>query len=200
MTAPPTIINARIECSAKTLKELGLHKEPVGYGTLEVDPFFCWYSHLTLLDCKKCLLFVNALTRYPVFVLKVSRKEIQHFNALLGESLKPQLYDEGVSDKIIHKFLEHLYQPEISKSKNRSIIGTAVDYERLIRAHLEHSPPNTQAKTQTEMSLRLARTPIVSMRPDPFPNEVFCAELFRRYGETGHFRFDPIATKPSSLH
>lgn len=112
----------------------------MGYGNLEVDPFFCWYAHLFYLNRKKCLLFVNALTMYPVLAADLSRKEIHYFNAMLGESLKPQLYDEGVSEDVISKFLEHLYKPEISKSKNRSIIGTAVDYERLIRAHLEYSP------------------------------------------------------------
>lgn len=197
MTQSNTMINARMECSAKTLKELGLEKEPVGYGSLEVDPFFCWYAHLFYLNRKKNLLFVNSLTRYPVLAVEISRKEIHYLNAVLGESLKPQLHDEGVSDYVISRFLEHLYKPEISKSKNRSIIGTAVDYERLIRAHLEYSPAYHQGGTPTQMSLRLARTPILAMRPHPFPDQVFSAELLRRYGETGHFRFDRLATKSS---
>ena len=88
-------INARIECSAKTLKELGLQKEPVGYGNFEVDPFFCWYAHLIFLNRKKCLLFINALTRYPVLAVDLSRKEIRYLNAMLGESLKPQLMESS---------------------------------------------------------------------------------------------------------
>jgi hypothetical protein len=191
-----TTINARIECSVKTLKELGLQKEPIGYGNLDADPFFCWYSHLFYLNREKCLLFVNVLTRYPVLVVGVSRIEIRYSNALLCESLMLQLHDEGVSNEIICKFIQHLYRPEISKSKNRSIIGTSVDYERLIRAHLEYSPDHTMPQTQTQMSLRLARTPVLSMEPDAFPYKVFSGELLKRYGETGHFRFDPVAMKP----
>jgi hypothetical protein len=200
MSHPATIINARIECSAKTIKELGLNKEPLGYGNLEVDPLFCWYAHLFYLNRKKCLLFVNTLTRYPVLSVELSRKEIQNFNAVLGESLKAQLFDEGVSDEVIAKFLQHLYRPEISKSKNRSIIGTAVDYERLIRAYFEYPTDPRGPITQTQMSLRLARTPILSMRPDPFPYKVFSAQLQSRYGETGHFRFDSVAMRPSPPH
>lgn len=194
-----TIINARIECSARTLKELGLQKEPIGYGNLDADPFFCWYSHLFHLNRKKCLLFVNVLTRYPVLIVGVSRVEIRYSNALLCEGLKPQLNDEGVSDEIIFRFIQHLHRPEMSKSKNRSIIGTAVDYERLIRAHLEYSPDHTMPQTEAQMSLRLARTPILAMQPDNYPYKVFSDELLKRYGETGHFRFDTVAMKPMPI-
>jgi len=192
MTALHSIINSRIECSAKTLRELGLSKQPVGYGKLEVDPFFSWYAHLLYLNRRKCLLFVNTLTRYPVLAIYLSRDEIRNANAILGENLKIQLYAEGVSGDVIAKFLEHLYQPEISKSNNRSIIGTAVEYERVMDAHLSYSPENRRAKNQTEMSLQLARTPILAMKPEPFPYKVFSDQLLKRYGETGHFKFDMI--------
>jgi hypothetical protein len=134
-----------------------------------------------------------------VIAVELSRKEIRHFNAILGETLKVQLHDEGVSERVIIKFLAHLYQPEISKTKNRSIIGTAVDYERLIHSHVEYSPVYVQAKTQTELSIKLARTPILAMKPDPFPYKVFSAELFKRYGDTGHFDYEPIPVKPYLL-
>lgn len=190
MTGLHSIINSRIECSAKTLKELGLSKEPVGYGKLEVDPLFSWYAHLLYLNRKKCLLFVNTLTRYPVLAIYLSRDEIRNINTILGENLRLQLYAEGVSDDVVAKFLEHLYRPEISKSKNRSIIGTAVEFERMIDTHLRYSPKNRCAKTQTDMSRRLARTPILAMKPGPFPYKVFSDQLLLRYGETGQFKFD----------
>jgi hypothetical protein len=181
------VINARIECSAKTLKELGLSKEVVTHGTLDVDPFFSWYCHFFFLNRKKCLLFVNTLTRYPVLAINLSRKEIKQLNSVLGETLRIQLLEEGVPDNVIDQLLLHLYKPEISKSKNRSVIGTAVTLEKDLRAHLQFAPYDVRAKTQIEMSLLLARTPICSMKPDPFPERCFSNELLKRYGETGHF-------------
>ena len=181
------VIKARIECSAKTLKELGLSKEVISHGTLDVDPFFSWYCHLFFLNRKKCLLFVNTLTRYPVLAINLSRKEIKQLNSILGETLRIQLREEGVPDNVIAQLLLHLYRPEISKSNNRSVIGTAVTLEKDLRAHLEFAPDDVRAKTQIEMSLLLARTPICSMKPDPFPERCFSNELRKRYGETGHF-------------
>jgi hypothetical protein len=189
------ITNARIECSVKTLKELGLHKDPVGYGRIEVDPFFCWYAHLLYLNRKKCLLFVNVLTRYPVLAVNLSREDIQDFNAVLGESLKPQLRDEGVSEGAINRFLEHLFRPEISKSSNRSIIGTAVEYERMIRDYTVYSDAHHFPITEAQISMRLARIPILSMKPEPFSYKVFSSELKRRYGDSGRFDFDPFSKK-----
>lgn len=194
------MISARIECSAKTLKELGLHKEPVSYGTPGVEPFFSWYAHLFHLDRKKCLLFVNCLTRYPVVALYLSRKEIRYLNAILGESLKPQLAREGVPDGTTMKFLEHLYRPEITKSNNRSIIGTAVDYQRQLFSQLDNPHWTDKLQTQTDISLLLARTPILVMKEDSFPYSVFKKQLAERYGETGNFPRAPFESQLRVLH
>lgn len=184
MTDTNYILPARIECSLKTLKEIGLHKEPVGYGFAEVDPFFCWYAHLFYLDHKKCMLFINALTRYPVIALAISRKEIFHLNYLLGETLRTQLAYKNVPQEIIMKFLEHLYRPELCKSKNRSIIGTAVDYEYHIKAHLDHASEERIAKSQEQLSSIISKIPCSILKYDD-PSTAFRNELEKRYGQTG---------------
>jgi len=178
---------SRIECSAKTLKELGLGKEAIGYGETEVDPFFTWYCHLFFIDRKKCLLFVNALSRYPIFRFYVNRQDIRRLNELLQETLEAAMREEGVPDTVISQVIQPLSNPNISKSKNRRIIGTAVEYQRLIFAGFEAPYGQLGEMSDLRESLYMARTPIVAMKPDCFPYSVFREELQKRYGETGRF-------------
>jgi hypothetical protein len=192
--------DARLECSIKVLGELGLKKEPLGYGDPAVDPFFAWYVHLFHYERKKSLVFVNCRTRYPIIAPFVTRDEIRALNIILAQHLRAALIAEGVTDAVISKFLVHLSSPEISKSNNRSVIRSSAEYERLIFAILENPYHPGGIYTQTEMSLRLARTPILTLKPNHFPYSAFSSEILRRYGETGHFRFDPIAMKPAPLH
>lgn len=191
---------AQIECSAKTMKELGISKQSIDYGNSDLDPFFCWYCHLFFMNRTKHLLFVNALSRYPVVTNEVTRKEIRNLDALLAFALTLQLQQEGVSHEVNHRITEDLASPKISKSNNRTIIGTAVEYERLLWAYLEYSPHHRRPETPTQMGLKLARTPMVKMRPEPFPYRVFSDQLLARYGDTGHFDFNPIALKANRIN
>lgn len=173
---------SRIECSAKVLKELG--KQGAPYGDTEVDPFFSWYCNLFFIDGKRCLLFVNTLSRYPILRFYVSRQDIGRLNELLQETLADVLRAEGVSDNLIFQVIQPLAKPELTKSKNRSIIGSTVDYQRLILTGLDYEP---REMCDLRESLDLARTPIIAMKGDSFPYSVFREELQKRYGETGHF-------------
>lgn len=192
------IIPSHIECSAKVLKELGIPNQKVGYGSFEVDPFFCWYAHLFYLQGKKSLLFLNSLTRYAVVALDQPRSEIRLINAVLGDNLQCILNREKVPADVIKKYVEHLYQPEITKSKNRSVIGTAVDFEFQLKCILENSCPS-ELKTQADLSIELSRTPINKL-PEHFPHDFMRKELLKRYGQTGEFAHDPWQKPEETLH
>lgn len=190
-----TTSGAIFHCSSKVLKELGVRNEQIENGDGVVDPFFCWYVHLFSLHRKKCLLFVNVLTRYPVFVPNVKRAEIRTLDALLATHLEVQLVDEGVSRACISSVIMPLCSSKIAKSNNRSVIGCAVEFERQIMAYLFYAQKEETPITASALSLRLARVPISSLRPSFFPYLLFRDELMSRFGETGHFTSDPIAMK-----
>ena len=192
------IFPARIECSAKVLKELGIPNQKVGYGSFEVDPFFCWYAHLFYMRGKKSLLFLNSLTRYSVVALNQSRSEIRHINAILGDNLQCILNREKVPDEIIKKYVAHLYQPELTKSKNFSVIGSTVDFASLIR-RISNNPHTPYIKTQLDFSIRLSRTPVLTS-PVYFPYKRMQEELLTRYGQTGEFAHNPWQKPEENLH
>jgi hypothetical protein len=190
-----TNATSQIHCSARTLKEIGLPPKSVGYGDPETDQFFCWYCNLLYINRKKHLMFVNAATRYPLLSAEVTRTDIRSLNSVLAFSLVLQLRDEGVSHDVIHHLTSDLANPILAKSNNRSIIGTAVEYERMMWAYLAPSAHARTPETPTQMGLKLARVPIPKMRPDPFPYRVFRDQLLARYGDTGHFDFNPVSLK-----
>lgn len=190
----------QIHCSTRTLKEIGLPPKSIGYGDPETDQFFCWYCNLLYINRKKHLMFVNAATRYPLLSEEVTRDDIRSLDAVLVFSLVLQLQNEGVSHDVIHNVTSDLANPTLAKSNNRSIIGTAVEYERMMWAYLEPSPHSRTPETPTQMGLKLARVPIVKMRPEPFPYKVFQNQLLARYGDTGHFDFNPISLKSNLFH
>ena len=145
-------------------------------------------------------MFVNAATRYPLLSEAVTRDDIRLLDAVLAFSLVLQLQNEGVSPDVIHKVTSDLANPTLAKSNNRSIIGTSVEYERMMWAYLEPSPHSRTPETPTQMGLKLARVPIVKMRPEPFPYKFFREQLLARYGDTGHFDFNPISLKSNLFH
>ena len=90
--------------------------------------------------------------------------------------------------------------PELSKSKNRSIIGTAVDFEQLTKTFLTQYEIESRDVTQTEMSLKLSRVPILVMKPESFPYRAFSEELKKRYGKTGKFAHEMPRARVETLH
>jgi hypothetical protein len=190
----------QILCSTRTLKEIGVPPKSIGYGDAETDQFFCWYCNVLFINRKKHLMFVNAATRYPLLSEQVTRDDIRSLGAVLAFTLVLQLKEEGVSHDVIHKVTSDLANPTLGKSNNRSLIGTAVEHERMMWAYLEPSPHRRTPETPTQMGLKLARVPMLKMRPEPFPYRVFRDHLLARYGDTGHFDFNPISLKTDLFH
>jgi hypothetical protein len=191
---------SQIHCSARTLKELGVPPKSVDYGNPDADQFFCWYCNLIFINRKKHLIFVNMATRYPVLSEEVTRRDMHSLDSVLAFSLVQQLQDEGVAHEVIHHLTSDLAKATLAKCNNRSIIGTAVECERMMWAYLEYSPHRRSPETPTQMGLKLARVPILKMRPEPFPYRIFKEQLLARYGDTGHFDFDLDSLSRTPFH
>jgi hypothetical protein len=120
-----------------------------------------------------------------------AKGDCAHIGELLSFNLQLQLSLEGVGFENSCRLTDHYTEPEITKSRNRSVIGTAVDYEQGIIVHL-NNPYAPAARDQVELSVLMARTPILSMKGEHFPCKAFSNELLKRYGEAGHFGFEIV--------
>ena len=57
-----------------------------------------WNGHLFFLDRKKCLVFVNNLTHYSVFMTEFAKKDLANFETLFYHRLEEQLkHDQIIS-------------------------------------------------------------------------------------------------------
>ncbi len=84
-----------------------------------------WNAHLFFIERKKCLIFVNSLTHYSVFIPAVLKKDLKQINNLFFNRLTEQLINDGV----IHQQneIETIWKPTdlcfYKTNNNKSAIG-----------------------------------------------------------------------------
>jgi len=89
---------------------------------------------------KKCIVFVNNLTAYSVFIIDILKKDLKNIDVLFYSRLIEQLKH----DKIIGKdgFYESLFPLEemkfIKTNNDRKIIGRINDSVEMFKSHLFH--------------------------------------------------------------
>ena len=84
-----------IHCTTKLQKEMGLKKADlceVALGYSYLDP---WHGNLFLVDCRKCVLFVNGKKVFNLIPADVSRAQIRDLGGLFNGMLRCVLADEG---------------------------------------------------------------------------------------------------------
>lgn len=85
-------------------------------------------------------MFVNMATRYPALSEEVTRRDMRSIDSVLAFSLVLQLQDQGGAHEVTHNPTSDLSKAPLAKCNIRSIIGTGVEYERMMCAYLEYSP------------------------------------------------------------
>ena len=91
---------------------------------------------------------------------------------------------EGVSEQVRELYCRQFQNGKYGKSSNRSVIGTAVEYERMLKDHLSYASTKSYTK-QEDLSRYLARTPLIG--PKLWPHKAMKEALLERFGETGEF-------------
>lgn len=85
----------RVYCSKKLGDYIGSIDKNLPQDSLELKP--CdWNAHLFILDRKKCLILVHALTYYTVFIDKLLKKDLQHLNSILEARFKSQFDNDNL--------------------------------------------------------------------------------------------------------
>ena len=70
-----------------------------------------WNAHMFFLDKRKCLIFVNNLTFYTVFIIDVLKRDIKNLNSIFLNRFIEQL----VNDKVIEAklYIKHTFSCRI---------------------------------------------------------------------------------------
>lgn len=99
-----------------------------------------WNGHLFFMDRKKCLVFVNNLTNYSVFMPDFVKKDLPNFETLFYHRLEEQLKHDGVVanseafDKLFPRDGFQFYKT----NNDRRITGRINDLVQTFKLHRVH--------------------------------------------------------------
>ena len=111
-----------IKCTAKLAKRAGLSLSP----SLEQTPDD-WHANIFTFDRRFYVIFVHDKTRLSCLAGPVKKPDLQDLEHLLSQSLRTVLLHEGFSKTAIAHALGKINGMKISKTDNRSVLGTIND-------------------------------------------------------------------------
>lgn len=96
-----------------------------------------WYAHLFYVDKRKCIVFVNILTYYTVFVVDIVKKDVQRIDEIFMTRLKEQMRHDMFIVDINHPVpvSENGEIKFIRTSNNKKAIGKINEFVYMFKVH-----------------------------------------------------------------
>lgn len=172
-------------CTAKLRREFGIKDRELAEVDSLNEPLSNWYADLIRIGSRKSVIFVHPETRYVLVALDRKRPEIKKLSALFRDLLRQVFMAEGVGDLVVADILGEDEGATISKTANKSVIGTMTEMARTIRWEFD-SPEEVIRDQEAAISMKLSDTPILSLK-NHFPYEKMSELLREQYGFAGQF-------------
>jgi|LGVF01.1.fsa_nt_gb hypothetical protein len=115
---------AILRCTQKLLSELKL--KPSDSKELPSD-ISGWHANLLRIDRRKCVLFTHDTTLYSFFVHGLKKPDFENIREVFRQNFFKSLIAEDMPQKQIEIFLEANREIIISKTNNRSVLGSMND-------------------------------------------------------------------------
>lgn len=115
---------AILRCTKKLLNELKIKPSE------ETDTFVelgSWHANLLRIDRRKCVLFTHDTTLYSFLVPGLKKPHFQNFREVFGQNLFKNLRLESFPQNQIEAVLDEHREIVISKTNNRSVLGSMND-------------------------------------------------------------------------
>ena len=110
-------------CTGKLLKEIGVRKpEPIEHSNSD------WHANLLRFGPKKFVLFCSTDTLFACLTPPVSRAQIRDLDSIFFPALKAAMMAEGFSVDSIEYCTSKYRGMGISKTYDKSVLGTMTDY------------------------------------------------------------------------
>ena len=149
----------RIRCTQRLLKLLGKDAVRAAREDDSEESELDWYANLFYVEGRKCLIFVNAGTLFPVVALDVLKDDFRDPAALLRDRYGKLLRHLEAPEDEIRRELSHLEDASIGKTRDRSLIGSVTEYIRLVAGLIE-SLDGLEGLRDEQISTSLAKTPM----------------------------------------
>ncbi|CAM3276451.1 plasmid pRiA4b ORF-3 family protein [Filibacter tadaridae] len=108
-----------IRCTKKLLDELKVKPGLVE----EVDPLFSWHANNIVVNRKKVVVLTNDRNRYAVVLYGLKATDFKKFNKIAMQGVRETFQKEGISDKVIDRYLLHTGEVSITKTKDRTSVA-----------------------------------------------------------------------------
>ncbi len=127
-----------LKCTKKVLDEIGI-KSPAAIESRDnaTEPLGDWCVNLLRIQRKKCLLIVNEKTLFSILVPELKKAQIQNIAVVFREALFAALIDEEFTAAQAEKILSEYDEIGISKTTDRSVLGSMNDYTFLYKDFIE---------------------------------------------------------------
>ena len=130
----------RVYCTKKLKEFIGDVDEtlPVDYHDIKTSD---WNAHLFFVDKRKCIVFVNILTYYSVFVADIIKADLKSIDEIFRKRLKEQLHHDGV---VVNDYENVSFLTEgqkirfIKTNSNKKVIGRINDFVHMFKVHVAY--------------------------------------------------------------
>jgi len=126
---------AILRCTKKLLSEL---KENTSDSKDLFSDIISWHANLLRIDRRKCVLFTHDTTLYSFFVHGLKKPDFENVREVFRQNLLKSLIVEEIPQKQIETFLETTRDIRISKSNNRSVLGSMNDLAFQLKYIIAH--------------------------------------------------------------
>lgn len=155
--------NIYLQITKKTADNIGIKKlENIDIYQPSIN---MWHASLKFINRKKCLLIMNDLTRYSIFLYGIKKKELQDLDNIFIDCLIDTMKSDNFPHDSIMKLVDNLGTINIIKTNNRSITGSINDHYRCLDYYLDNSYLNFIESegilNLNKINRRLNRTPMM---------------------------------------
>ena len=148
-----------IRATQKLLKELDVKGTILPKEVVPIAPLGPWYANLLRIDRRKCILFTHEETLYSFLVTGVRKKDLNNFRGLFSVHLGLNLQAENFPTSVIDLINKQNEKLEITKTTNRSTLGSMNDQSFAYKVHVEHEG-GVDGCAMLEINKRINRTPM----------------------------------------
>jgi len=130
----------RVYCTKKLKEFIGDVDEtlPVDYNDLKLSD---WNAHLFFVDKRKCIVFVNMLTYYSVFIADIVKKDLKNIDEIFLKRLNEQLHHDGLAAKDHENgsiLTEGAKIRFIKTNNNKKVLGRINDFVYMFKVHVAY--------------------------------------------------------------
>jgi len=130
---------SRIYCTKKLQDFIGNveKKLPENFDKISMND---WNAHLFFIDKRKCLIFVNNLTFYTLFLTDILKKDLKEIDSIFKRRLQEQLVNDKIieSSELAESVFSELEINFYKTNNNRKVIGRINDFLDMFRIHCSY--------------------------------------------------------------